>query len=33
MMGNVAEWVADWYARDYYAAAPDRNPKGPESGI
>jgi iron(II)-dependent oxidoreductase len=32
MMGNVAEWVADWYAKDYYAAAPDRNPKGPESG-
>ena len=32
MIGNVAEWVADWYDKDYYAAAPDRNPKGPETG-
>jgi iron(II)-dependent oxidoreductase len=31
-MGNVAEWVADWYDQDYYKAAPDRNPKGPETG-
>jgi iron(II)-dependent oxidoreductase len=32
MMGNVAEWVADWYDKDYYKTAPDRNPKGPEQG-
>ena len=32
MVGNVAEWVADWYDKDYYKTAPDRNPKGPESG-
>ena len=32
MIGNVAEWVADWYDKDYYATAPDRNPKGPERG-
>ncbi|MCP9440122.1 MAG: formylglycine-generating enzyme family protein [Nitrospira sp.] len=32
MIGNVAEWVADWYDPDYYRKAPDRNPRGPESG-
>lgn len=32
MAGNAAEWVADWYDREYYQKAPDRNPKGPESG-
>ncbi|MCB1154999.1 MAG: SUMF1/EgtB/PvdO family nonheme iron enzyme [Deltaproteobacteria bacterium] len=36
MTGNVAEWVADFYASDYYdsVAHPDnrRNPTGPETG-
>lgn len=32
MAGNVAEWVSDWYDKDYYKTAPDRNPKGPEKG-
>ncbi|WP_447975020.1 formylglycine-generating enzyme family protein [Nitrospira sp. Kam-Ns4a] len=32
MSGNVAEWVADWYDREYYKKAPDRNPKGPAQG-
>ena len=31
-IGNVAEWVADWYDQDYYKTAPDRNPLGPETG-
>jgi serine/threonine-protein kinase len=32
MAGNVAEWVGDWYDRDYYKFSPDTNPTGPESG-
>jgi formylglycine-generating enzyme required for sulfatase activity len=32
MSGNVAEWVADWYNKDYYATAPEANPEGPTSG-
>jgi sulfatase modifying factor 1 len=32
LAGNVLEWVADWYAGDYYASSPARNPQGPTSG-
>ncbi len=32
MAGNVMEWTADWYSRDYYAASPAKNPKGPATG-
>ncbi len=32
MVGNVSEWVADWYDRDYYKSAPEKNPRGPEHG-
>lgn len=32
MAGNVGEWVADYYGRDYYLKSPYKNPKGPEIG-
>jgi formylglycine-generating enzyme required for sulfatase activity len=32
MAGNVMEWTADWYSRDYYSVSPRRNPKGPPTG-
>ena len=31
MCDNVHEWCSDWYAPDYYAGSPERNPRGPES--
>lgn len=32
MAGNAAEWVADWYDREYYGKSPEKNPTGPASG-
>jgi formylglycine-generating enzyme required for sulfatase activity len=32
MAGNAAEWVADWYDREYYQRSPERNPTGPKEG-
>jgi formylglycine-generating enzyme required for sulfatase activity len=32
MAGNVAEWVHDWYAADYYSMSPNADPEGPEDG-
>ena len=29
---NVHEWCSDWHQADYYAASPERNPRGPDSG-
>ncbi len=32
MLGNVSEWVNDWYDENYYQNSPSQDPKGPASG-
>ncbi len=32
MLGNVMEWVSDWYDRRYYSNGPETNPRGPAEG-
>ena len=31
MLGNVKEWVSDWYDDHYYQSSPSRDPQGPPS--
>ncbi len=33
MLGNVWEWVGDWYGADTYANSPLADPTGPSSGL
>ena len=33
MHGNVWEWVNDFYAAEFYKESPERNPRGPKSGM
>lgn len=30
---NIHEWCADWHETDYYAHSPERNPRGPATGV
>lgn len=32
MLGNAAEWTADWAGNEYYASSPAADPKGPAKG-
>ena len=32
VLGNVWQWVEDYYAADYYASAAPQNPAGPRAG-
>ncbi|HEV2349816.1 MAG TPA: SUMF1/EgtB/PvdO family nonheme iron enzyme [Terriglobia bacterium] len=32
MLGNVRQWVDDWYDANYYQSSPSQDPPGPSSG-
>jgi len=33
MLGDVSEWVNDWYDERYYQSSPSRDPEGPTGGL
>jgi formylglycine-generating enzyme required for sulfatase activity len=33
MLGNVSEWVSDWFSDSYYKSSPERDPSGPAEGM
>lgn len=33
MVGNVSEWVADWYDNEYYSISPVEDPQGPTENV
>ena len=33
VVGNVWEWVSDWYEQYYYSVSPEKNPQGPDTGL
>ena len=32
IVGNVYEWILDWYGAEYYSNAPNQSPRGPQTG-
>ena len=32
VLGNVLEWVSDWFDQNYYQNSPSQDPSGPSSG-